>query len=389
MKRILDYDEMNELLNSFDKNVIKKCEPIGFTSFGYPIDHYLYGHGDNHVIITGGTHSSELISNIFVIRFMEKLSNGEISVDDSLYTLHFIPFVNPEGTVIVTKAIRSLIPADMDESLVQTYCLTYYRNSHIEGDYSLKYGDNGEKLQQMMFRHADYNLLDGALKESVKGLFEKYDLPAGCMINWSSNGRGVDLNSNIESSSFIDRVLSDEKIYSELHLNNIRRDLPGPVGMPFFEEAGLIEPENKALLSFYKKIDSEHNLIGSFIYHSCGDIVYYLDDFDMDNPWNENFSLEDVARNLEVASKYAEVCGYKLGGQEKYTTMDSKIKSLFPVTLLIELGSVRAHPLSQFMDFDLPGSDDKFKLVYSKIIEKNTKALLDTLPLMLEVKNRA
>lgn len=388
MKRILDFDEMNALLGSFDGDVIKKCEPIGFTSFGYPIDHYSYGYGDNHVIITGGTHSSELISNIFVIRFMEMLFNNDIYIDASIYTLHFIPFVNPEGTIIVTKAIRSLITSDMSEEEVQTYCLTYYRNSHIEGDYALKYGDNDLKLQQLMFRHADYNLLEGQLRDSVKELFEKYNLPVGCMINWSSNGRGVDLNSNIEFSSHIDKVVSGEKMYNELHLNNIRRDLPGPVGMPFYCEAGEIEPENKALLDFYYKISEGYNLIGSFIYHSCGDIVYYLDGSNMNNPWNKSFCKNDADKNLEVASKYADVCNYKLAGLEKYTTMDSKLKSIFPVTLLIELGSVRAHPLSQFMDFDLPGSDEKFKYVYSKIIEKNTKAILETIPLMLEIKNR-
>jgi len=386
MKRILDYDEMNELLSSICGDVIRKCEPIGRTNFGYPIDHYVYGSGDNHVIITGGTHSAELISNIFVIRFMEKLFMGDIFIDPSIYTLHFIPFVNPEGTVIVTKAIRSLITSDMSEDIVQTYCLTYYRNSYIEGDYSIKYGDNGSKLQQLMFRHADYNLLSGGLKESVKELFDKYDLPTGCMINWSNNGRGVDLNANIESSSFIDRVKSDEKIYNLLHLNNIRRDLPGPVGMPYFSNPGEIEPENESLLKFYEKVSHEGNLIGSFIYHSCGDIVYYLGESDIKNPWNND--LSDFSKNFEVASKYADICGYKLDGHEKYTTMDSKLKSLYPVTLLIELGSVRAHPLSQFMDFDFPGSDEKFKNVYSNIIRDNTKAIIETLPIMLDVNRK-
>ena len=236
-----------------------------------------------------------------------------------------------------------------------------------------------------MFRHADYNLLSGGLKESVKGLFEKYDLPAGCMINWSNNGRGVDLNANIEFSSFIDRVKSGEEIYNLLHLNNIRRDLSGPIGRPYFSNPGEIEPENESLLKFYEKVNNEGNLIGSFIYHSCGNIVYYLDDSDMDNPWKSDFNMNDVRRNFEVASEYASVCGYKLDGQEKYTTMDSKLKSLYPITLLVELGSVRAHPLSQFMDFDLPGSDEKFKNVYSKIIEDNTRAIIKTLPLMVRV----
>ena len=64
MKRLLDYDEMNEILDGLDKDIIRKCKPIGFSNFGYPLDHYEYGHGDNHVIITSGTHASEIISNV-------------------------------------------------------------------------------------------------------------------------------------------------------------------------------------------------------------------------------------------------------------------------------------------------------------------------------------
>lgn len=388
MKRLLDYDEMQVLLDSLDKNKIEKCEPIGYTNFGYPIDHYKYGHGNNHLIITAGTHSAELITNVFVIRFMEKLSNGEIIIDSDIYTVHFIPFVNPEGTIIVTKTIRSLIPRDMSEEQVQTYCLTYYRNSYIEGNYATKYEDRDIKLQEWMFRYATPDLLDKKLGESVRTLINTYNLPKGVMINWSSNGRGVDLNSNIESSKYIDSIVNGENIYNKLHLNNIRRDLPGPVGRPFYNEPGELEPENIALFNFYHNIKESYNLIGSFIYHSCGNMVYYLSASNENNPWKEDFNDEDVKNNLLVASKYASVAKYKLNGKEAYTTMDSKLKSLFPVSILVELGGVRATPLSQFMDFDLPGSNEDFKYVYSKIIEDNTNAILETIPLMLKLSNK-
>lgn len=386
MKKILDFEEMNDLLSSF-KN-IKKCDPIGFTNFGYPIDHYSFGNGNNHVIITGGTHASELISNIFVIRFMEKISKGEISIDTDLYTLDFIPFVNPEGTIIVTNAIRSLIPRNISDDVLETYLLTFYRNSYIEGDYANKYGDKDIKLQEWMFRYSSPSDLIGDLGRSVSDLFEKYNLPRGCMINWSSNGRGVDLNSNIECGEFLDRVKNGEEVYAGLHLNTIKRNLPGPVGCPYFDIPGKIEPENKALLNFYSYIKDNYNLIGSFIYHSCGNIVYYLSLADEENPWKEDFGKDDIDKNYLVASKYADTCGYKLDGMDIYTTMDSKLKTLFPVTLLIELGSVRGHPLAQFMDLNIEGSDEDFKNVYSRIIEDNTRAILNTIPLMLDVSKR-
>lgn len=385
MKRLLDYDEMNEILDGLDKDIIRKCKPIGFSNFGYPLDHYEYGHGDNHVIITSGTHASEIISNVFVVRFMEKLSKKEIYIDDNVFTLHFIPFVNPEGSIIVSSAIRSLIGKDMSEDVVQTYLLTYYRNCFIEGEYANKYNDKDIKLQQWMFRYSSPSDLDGELGESVASIISKYNLPRGCMINWSSNGRGVDLNSNIEFGSFVSRVKSGEDIYGKLHLNTIKRNVPGPIGCPYFDTPFEIEPENKALLNFYDEINDKYNLIGSFIYHSCGNIVYYLSDALETNPWKGDFGKKDIEKNFLVASMYAETCGYKLFGMDKYTTMDSKIKTLFPVSLLIELGSVRAHPLSQFMDLDIDGSDEGFKNIYSKIIEDNTRALIKTIPYLLEV----
>ena len=383
MGKILDYDEMNEILDGLDSNVIKKEKPIGHTYFGYPIDHFVYCHGKYHVIITGGTHSSELISNVFVIRFMEKLCNKEINIDDNLYTIHFIPIVNPEGTIIVTSAIRSLIPRSISDEEEQTYCLTYYRNSYIEGEYASKYGDRDCKLQQMMFRYATPNILDDRhklLKDYLNKLFKDNNLPVGCMINWSSNGRGVDLNSNIENSSLIKRVENGEKIYASLHLNNIRRDKLGPLGCPYFKK-GEIEKENESLLNFYNEIKNKYDYIGSFIYHSCGNIVYYLGDAKEKNPW-VNLTNEDD--NYKVAKVYADEVGYKLDGLEIYTTMDSKLKSLFPITLLVELGGVRATPLSQFMDFDIGGSE-KFKNVYSKIINNNIEAIVKTLDVMVSV----
>lgn len=386
MNRILDYEQMQDLLNSLDKDIIGKCDPIGFTNFGYPIDHYKFGHGNNHVIITSGTHSAELITNVFVIRFMEKLSKKEIFIDPDVYTIHFIPFVNPEGTIIVTKVLRSLIPRDMPEDQVQTYCLAYYRNCYIEGNNSIKYNDDDIKLQHWMFRYADVDLLDGDLKKSVSKIIEENQLPRGIMINWSSNGRGVDLNSNIESSNYIDRVFSGEKIYGKLHLNTIRRDNLGPTGRPYYDKPGEIEPENRALLDFYKKTNDNYNLIGSFIYHSCGNIVYYLGRSKEKNPWNDSFGESEINDNYNVARKYADVAGYKVEGVEKYTTMDSKLKSLFPISILVELGGVRATPLSQFLDLDIPGSSEDFKNVYTKIINDNTAAVLETIPIMLELK---
>lgn len=142
------------------------------------------------------------------------------------------------------------------------------------------------------------------------------------------------------------------------------------------------------MLNFYNEVNDKYNLIGSFIYHSCGNIVFCLSETKEKNPWKPDFNENDVKDNFLVANKYAEISKYKVIGRDAYTTMDAKLKTLFPVSILIELGGVRATPLSQFMDLDLPGSGEDFKNVYSKIINDNTDAIIKTLPLMLDINKK-
>ena len=52
---------------------------------------------------------------------------------------------------------------------------------------------------------------------------------------------------------FINRVENGEDIFADLHLNTIRRNKPGPVGCPYYDNPGEIEPENKALMNFLSK----------------------------------------------------------------------------------------------------------------------------------------
>ena len=59
--RILDYEQMNEHLDRLQR--FTEQAPIGYTTFHYPIRHFTYGTGENHVILTAGTHSVELITN--------------------------------------------------------------------------------------------------------------------------------------------------------------------------------------------------------------------------------------------------------------------------------------------------------------------------------------
>ena len=213
MGKILDYEEMLYHLDQLDSNVIRKMPPIGYTTHGYPIPHYTYGTGSAHVILTAGTHATELIGNCFLIHFMEQLSNRLIDLDPAKITLHFLPILNPEGTIIVTSAIRALIPRDTSEITEQFLATTYYGNCKIDDT-----GDTSLCLD--MFSHATWDMIDDKhtkLKRHLQLLDEQYHYPKGVMIAWSSNGNGIDLNSNVVPTKYLKDTLEGNKVYGEGH----------------------------------------------------------------------------------------------------------------------------------------------------------------------------
>jgi hypothetical protein len=368
-KKILDYEEMIDILNNMVGENIKEEEPIGKTTFGYDIKHYTYGVGENHVILTAGTHSVELITNCFILKLMDYLNNNSSIIDKNKYTIHFIPMVNPEGTIIVTSAIRTLIPRNVDPFDEQMVCLQYYMNAKLEDKYVTDYNDRNIKLQHWMFRYTDINCIDDKhteLKRNVEKIIKESRLPLGILASWGSNGNGIDLNSNVETGKYFDEVLNNTPNYSELRMNTIDRSKRGPIGCPFRDQFKY-ENENLALIKFYEALIKNNKVIGSLIYHSCGGLVLYLDEQDMKDPWYANYDNQKFAYNRNVASKYAELSGYKILTNGRYTTFDSKLKSMLPGTLLIELAHIRANPLSQFLDLK--------NNIYTDTINKNIDIL--------------
>ena len=374
MKKILDYDEMLNILNSFNKN-IKKQEPIGKTKFGYEIKHYTYGNGKKNVIITGGTHSAELISIHFILEIMKKLENEEITINQNEYTLHFIPIVNPEGTIIVTSAIRTLIMKEMTEDEEQRICKQYYLNAKLDDIYAEKYNNKYEKLHHLMFQNATYKCIPDKheqLKENIKSIEENSNLPIGCLIDWSNNGNGIDLNSNVESGRYFNEVKQNESIYMDLRFNTLDLTKKGPIGRPFDGDEFKYEQENIKLLEFYKKLKEKSNVVASFIYHACGGLVYYLEKQEQENPWDKEYNYYEY--NKKVAEIYSKVSDYKIIQSHGYTTLDTKLMTIIPGTLLIELSKIRANPLSQFIE-----NTENNKEGYIDTINKNIDALIKTI----------
>ena len=395
MSKILDYEEMLELLNSLDKNIIVEHKPIGYTDFGTPIPYYTYGNGDKHIVVTAGTHSVELITNIFVINLMKKLACKEISIDKDKYTIHFIPIYNPDGTIICTSAIRKLLNKDIPNAglMEQLLCVQYYLNSRTDDYYAVNNDDKGNKLVNEMFKFVtpdDISDKYSKLRESVAKIIKDNNLPRGIMINWSSNGNGVDLNSNIDCGEYFERFKKEESEYPKLRYNQVNMFKVGPIGCPSITKEFREEPENTAFLKFLSDLKEKHNVIGSFIYHACGGTVHYLDFMKEKNYWVSDYGIRDIIYNRSVASNYAEKSNYKLYKPTTYTTFCSRIRSLVPGSLVVELSKLRSNPLSQFIDIDisnLVGKDLKGELSslsnnYTNTINANITAFVSTIDVM-------
>lgn len=393
MKKILDYEEMLSVLEKLKRENIKECEPIGTSTFGEPIKHFTYGTGDEHIIFTAGTHSSELITNIFLINFMIQINNNEINIDNKKYTLHFIPILNPDGTIIVTSAIRKLIPKETNEFYEQLICLQYYLNSRLDDNNVINNKDKEDKIIHLMFKYFDIDCINDKhqnLKDYLKNLLKSKNIPLGSIINWSSNGRGIDLNSNINVGEYFKEFNEkDEKHFSN-RLNQINRFEPGVVGCPSISKEFIEEKENQAIFNFYNDLISKHKVIGSFIFHSNGGEVHYLDKMEEKNYWNEKHGNREIFYNRNVATVYSNTTDYKLYSPKTYTTFCSKLRTILPGSLVIELSHLRSNPLSQFIDLDfsnyvsedIKGELKHLSKEFSKTIYLNSKAICKTIETM-------
>ena len=111
--RILDYDEVINELEKIGCNPYFSKQDFYDTEFdNIKIPDYIYGKGDNHIIVVGGTHGSEIISVDFVLRLMQDLAFTKRFYDD--FTFHFIPLLNPEGYIISTSMIKGILNKNFD-----------------------------------------------------------------------------------------------------------------------------------------------------------------------------------------------------------------------------------------------------------------------------------
>ena len=386
--RILDYDEVINELEKIGCNQYFSKQDFYDTEFdNIKIPYYIYGKGDNHIIVVGGTHGSEIISVDFVLRLMEDLAFTKRFYDD--FTFHFIPLLNPEGYIISTSMIKGILNKNASEKEIIDASLKYYLRYKKDDELSKNYNSiKNIKLHQQMFDNTSYkNIPDKYLnlKENVRKICENNkEIPMGSLVVWRGNGLGIETNRDNKYVQWLDLVKSGVKKYGSNRYNNIPDLVEGPLGKICVDLNDLDKhtKENTFLLNLIKKIYDSGKYAGMYIYHGTGGEIFYKicpdligEVIDINNASkyvqiNKKIAL-NYSENTKYKTKKFEKNGYKLVENPNLIGMDELLRAMYPAVLLIELSYMGGNPLGPYADKDnnyIPTIEYNIKAFYSSII---------------------
>lgn len=357
---IYDYNETQRILDSFQNSIIKEEKPLEYTKLAkLPIRHFTLGKGLNHIVVTGCQHSNEIITTTFVLELMKYLTNNNIIFEN--LTIHFIPILNPEGYLINTSAIRSKIKSDDSEEKIIKFCYEFYKKYKIDNLIS----KTKTKLHQQIFEDTNHLCINKdfqILRDSVEEIL--FNHPKGSIIDWASNGNGIDLNSNSIHKQVSTFEYNRQKAY-----NNIRMDIPSPIGHPGqnnqenFEQ----EIEIKALKNLLETLNKDNNLLGYLNYHSIGGLIYQRPESDNLFFTTYNYLLSKFYREQTIKDNFKYNIITKK--QDKITSVNDKLRIDYQGNLLIELSPMMGNPIGPFGDITN----------YYKTIDCNIKSFIYTM----------
>lgn len=338
---ILDYDECQRIMDGFDKDGIKETTPIGYTSNErLPIRHFTLGNGDKSIVVVGSQHANEIITVTFVLNLMLYLEKNNIVFED--LTIHFIPILNPEGYLINTSAIRDLLSKDANDEQAIKFSFDYYKR--FRSDVIAK--DGKIKSHQLLFQDTNQTSIDSKyviLRDKVGEILAHH--PKGSIINWASNGNGVDLNSNTR-----ERIVSPMEVNKHAAYNNIRLDIPSPIGYPGNNQSSNFTSEVE-IISLKALLDElKDNCFGLLNYHSVGGMIYQRPESDDSfiNIYNYLLSKFYQEYTKKNDGKY-NIINEKSG---KAISVDDKIRVTYPGHILIELSPMMGNPIGPFGDIN-------------------------------------
>ncbi len=369
--RILDYDQVLDEIDRITKNGEFEKQPSEHTECdNIEIPYYTLGHGSNHIVICGGTHGSEIISVDFVLRLMEEISKKEgpfKNIDLSDYTFHFVPVQNPEGYIISTSAIRTLIGKEASEEEIEKISKEYFM-AYRQDDINAKNNpdDKAQKNHQKMFENATYLCIPEKypmLRESVKKIYSNPDVPKGSIVVHRGNGLGIETNRSPLYEAL--REPTDSH-YGPNRYNNINIDIPGPLGVAPKTDIR----ENRFLRNLIDKLYREGKYSGTIIYHGTGGMIYSKvtndDERLIEGELSEEYYKQKYIRsviNRVLSRKYQEKTkyttpngsekpGYKIINNPSLKDVDERLRLDYPAVLLIELSYMGGNPIGPLGDKD-------------------------------------
>lgn len=334
---ILDYETCQKIMDSY-KGIITEREPIGWTANEkLPIRHFTLGSGPKQVVVTGGQHANEIITVTFIIELMNYLSKNNIVFED--LTIHFIPMLNPEGYVVISSAIKEKLGKNSTDSEKIKFCFDYYkafRNDTINKDNPFKQHQKlFEEINSSSIR--DHNILKDAVGEIL------IPHPKGSIIDWASNGNGIDLNSNTAVNIKKDKELNKSAAY-----NNLRLDIPSPIGHPGNNQSKNFTQEVE-VISLQQLLDKLKNSCTMFLnYHSVGGLIYQRPENDDKFITSYNYILSKFYQEntIKNASKYDIVKGQS----GRAISVNDQLRQKYPGNILVELSPMGGNPIGPFGD---------------------------------------
>lgn len=343
---ILSYEsivyKLNELCNDYSGLIVKE-KPIGYTSFGFPIDYYKIGSGNKDVILMSLTHGCEMITITFLLEFIYTLLIEDNNYSKYLneYSFHIIPFLNPEGYIISSSNVIYNVK-DINVNELQNYSKKYLK-LYDKDDLNASKGLKAEKLYKTLMTTSSNFISPIALRNSVNRILQDCKLDSNILPVWSSNGVGIDINANSIHEFENMKEFKDKSKFGKLRYNDIPVDRPSPHSYPGDEPFDKRCPENIALYNFVNNIYAKGNLKLFISYHSTGGEIYGYPDTKLVTK-NQYKTILGGISYYRVLTKYIPV-----NESIKYGVMDYyRLKLEKTITLTIELSRINGNPIGPF-----------------------------------------
>ena len=335
---ILDYNKCQKLMDSFNNTIITEVSPIGYTSNEkLPIRHFILGNGSKQVVVAGSQHANEIITVTFVLNLMSYLVKNNIVFED--LTIHFIPILNPEGYVVISSAIKEKLGKNATDNEITKFCFDYYKAYRED----TRNKESSIKQHQKLFEDINEKAIKeySILKDSVGEILIPH--PKGSIIDWASNGSGIDLNSNTKEN------IKEPKTYNKsLAYNNLRVDIPSPIGHPGNNQSKNFTQEVE-VISLQQLLDKLKNSCTMFLnYHSVGGLIYQRPENDDKFITSYNYILSKFYQEntIKNASKYDIIKGQS----GRAISVNDQLRQKYPGNILVELSPMGGNPIGPFGD---------------------------------------